>query len=86
AADCSFMLAIPIKVAATGLDLFKSAANLSRGDAGFFAVGFLVSFVVAWLAVKTFLKVLERVKLSPFAWYRFAVAAVFGLYFFYFMR
>ncbi|MGA9753390.1 MAG: undecaprenyl-diphosphate phosphatase [Acidobacteriota bacterium] len=82
AADFSFMLAVPVMVAATGLDLFKSASSLPSSDVGMFAVGFLVSFVVGWLAVVWFLRLLVRVKLTPFAYYRFVVAAAFGLYFF----
>lgn len=82
AADFSFILAVPMMAGATTLDMYKSASALSAHDAALFAVGFVVSFFVAWLAVATFLKILERVKLSPFAYYRFGVAAVFGLYLF----
>ena len=82
AADFSFMLAVPLMVAASGLDLVKSAGLLHREDAGVFAVGFAVSFVVAWAAVVVFLRLLERLRLAPFAWYRFAAAGVFALYFF----
>jgi undecaprenyl-diphosphatase len=82
AADFSFLLAVPVMAAATSLDLYKSWHALSASDAGVFAVGFVVSFLVAWAAVAAFLKFLERVKLSPFAWYRFAVAGAFGFYFF----
>ncbi|MGH7853847.1 MAG: undecaprenyl-diphosphate phosphatase, partial [Candidatus Binatia bacterium] len=39
--------------------------------------GFLVSFVVALLAVKGFVRFLERGKLTPFAWYRIIVAPIF---------
>lgn len=82
AADFSFILAVPMMAGATSLDLYKSLGTLTASDFTFFAIGFIVSFLVAWLAVATFLKVLERVKLSPFAYYRFGVAAVFGLYLF----
>ncbi|MFZ2959837.1 MAG: undecaprenyl-diphosphate phosphatase [Candidatus Ozemobacteraceae bacterium] len=75
-ADFSFLLAIPMMVAASVLDVFKSREALSLALAGPFATGFFVSFVVAWLAVVSFLRFLESVKLSPFAWYRFALAAV----------
>jgi undecaprenyl-diphosphatase len=82
AADFSFMLAVPVMVAASGLDLIKSAGALHRDDVVLFAVGFAVSFVVAWAAVVTFLRLLERIRLAPFAWYRFAAAGIFALYFF----
>lgn len=35
-----------------------------------FAVGFITSFIVAMLAVVTFLKLLEKIGLKPFAYYR----------------
>jgi undecaprenyl-diphosphatase len=80
AADFSFLIAIPMMVAASGYDMLKSYKYLSVDDIGFFAVGFIVSFVVALLAVVTFLKLLERVKLTPFAIYRFIVAALFWMF------
>ncbi|HEX3016096.1 MAG TPA: undecaprenyl-diphosphate phosphatase [Desulfobacteria bacterium] len=80
AAEFSFLVAIPIMVAASGLDLLSAIKDhlLHAADLGFFAVGFVISFVVAWLAVVWFLKLLERVKLTPFAIYRFIVALVYG--------
>lgn len=83
AADFSFLIAIPMMVAATGLDLYKSLDHLSADDIPFFATGFMVSLIVALLAVVSFLKLLERVKLAPFAYYRFGLAAVFWLYMYY---
>lgn len=79
AADFSFLIAIPIMFAASGYDLLKSYKYLSVSDIPFFAVGFVVSLIVALLAVITFLKLLQKVKLTPFAYYRFIVAALFWL-------
>lgn len=80
AADFSFLMAIPIMFAASGYDLLKSYEYLSMDDLGFFAAGFITAFVVAWLAIVTFLKLLNKVKLSPFAYYRFVLAAVFWFF------
>ncbi|SFJ35475.1 undecaprenyl-diphosphatase [Paenibacillus sp. UNC496MF] len=80
ATNFSFLIAIPMMIAASGYELLKSYDTLTRSDLGFFATGFVVAFVVALLAVLTFLKWLERLKLAPFAYYRFALAAVFLLY------
>ncbi|RKP58183.1 undecaprenyl-diphosphate phosphatase [Cohnella endophytica] len=76
----SFLIAIPMMVAASGYELLKSYSTLTSSDIGFFAIGFIVAFVVALLAVITFLKLLERFKLAPFAYYRFALAIVFLAY------
>jgi undecaprenyl-diphosphatase len=80
AAEFSFLLAVPVMIAATGLDLVKSRELLGRADIGPFAVGFVVAFIVAWLAVVAFLRLLQRWKLTPFAVYRFVVAALFALW------
>ncbi|MFF2907815.1 undecaprenyl-diphosphate phosphatase [Paenibacillus sp. NPDC057934] len=80
ATNFSFLIAIPMMVAASGYELLKSYQSLTAADASFFITGFLVSFVVALLAVITFLKLLERLKLAPFAYYRFGLAAVFAIY------
>jgi len=83
AADFSFFIAIPIMTVATGYELLDNIGNFHSDDVGFFATGFIVSFIVAWLVIVTFLKVLQRVKLKYFAWYRFAVAI---LFYFFIMR
>lgn len=82
AAEFSFLLAVPMMVAATGLDLAKSWQVIAVQNIPYFLLGFAVAFVAAWLAVAGFLRFLERVRLAPFAWYRFAAAALFGAYFF----
>lgn len=80
AAEFSFLLAIPMMVAASGKDLWSSRELLSMSAAGVFAIGFFVSFVVVWLAVVSFMCFLNTTRLTPFAWYRFALAAAFGIY------
>jgi undecaprenyl-diphosphatase len=80
ATNFSFLIAIPMMVAASGYELLKSYDTLSSADIGWFAIGFVVAFTVALIAVITFLKLLERFKLAPFAYYRFALAGVFLIY------
>lgn len=79
-ANFSFLIAIPMMVAASGYELLKSYKTLTIDDLGFFVTGFVVAFIVALLAIVTFLKLLEKLKLSHFAYYRFLVAAVFWLF------
>ncbi|WP_206424306.1 undecaprenyl-diphosphate phosphatase [Cohnella candidum] len=81
AADFSFFIAIPIMTAATGYELLDSLDQFRNGtlDIGFLLTGFVVSFLVAWIVVVAFLKVLQKIKLKYFAWYRFALAALFFL-------
>ena len=74
ATEYSFLAAVPVMIAAVSYDLFKEWRLLSFSDFGFFAVGFLVSFVCAAVAVKTFIALVQRWTLAPYAWYRIAIA------------
>lgn len=76
AAEYSFIAAVPIMFAATGYDLLKSWRIFTPDDFTVLAVGFAVSFVAAWAAVKVFIALLSRLTLRPFAWYRLALAPV----------
>ncbi|BCJ87021.1 undecaprenyl-diphosphate phosphatase [Effusibacillus dendaii] len=81
ASEFSFIIAVPMMIAASGLDLLKSYKTLSADDLTFFAVGFVVSFIVALLAVFSFLKLVSKVRLTGFAYYRFVLAALFWIFF-----
>lgn len=76
AAEYSFVAAVPIMFAATGYDMLSSWRLFSPDDFLILAVGFGVSFVSAWVAVKGFIALLGRLTLRPFAWYRLALAPV----------
>lgn len=74
AAEYSFVAAVPIMVAATGYDMLKSYHLFSADDLVFLSVGFGVSFLSAWVAVKAFISLVGRMTFRPFAWYRLALA------------
>jgi undecaprenyl-diphosphatase len=76
ATEYSFLAAVPVMIAATSYDLYKAWGNLSGSDFWFFTVGFVVSFVVAAVAVKTFITLVQRWSLAPYAWYRLAIAPI----------
>ncbi|OXM83266.1 undecaprenyl-diphosphate phosphatase [Paenibacillus rigui] len=79
AADFTFMISVPVMLGATVLDLYDSR-DLLTGDALLlFLIGFITAFVVAMLAVVTFLNLIKRLKLEWFAIYRFVLAIVFYL-------
>ncbi|EOE6854659.1 undecaprenyl-diphosphate phosphatase [Cronobacter sakazakii] len=75
ASEFSFLLAVPMMMGATALDLYKSMGFLTVADLPMFAVGFVTAFVVALVAIKTFLHIIKRISFIPFAIYRFIVAA-----------
>lgn len=82
ASEFSFLLAVPMMAGATALDLYKSMAHLSTADIPMFAVGFFTAFLVALVAIKTFLQLIKRISFIPFAIYRFIIATVVYLVFF----
>lgn len=75
ASEFSFLLAVPMMIGATVLDLYKSWGFLSMADFPMFAVGFVMAFFVALIAIKGFLHIIKRISFIPFAVYRFIVAA-----------
>lgn len=70
AAEYSFIAAVPLIVGAAGYDLLKSLSLFSAADLPFFAVGTALAFVSAVVAIKTFIRLLGRISLRPFAVYR----------------
>ena len=74
AAEYSFLAAVPIMVAATGLSLLSAADSLTKADIPFFAIGTAVSFFAALAAIKILVGLISRISFRPFAWYRLAVA------------
>jgi undecaprenyl-diphosphatase len=77
AAEFSFLIAVPIMCIATGYEMVKMRDLFALGDMMQFAVGFVVSFIVALITVKAFVLFLGRGSLAPFAWYRIIVAPIF---------
>jgi undecaprenyl-diphosphatase len=78
--EFSFMLAVPTMLAASGLELLKSRSALA-GNYPVLAVGFVVSFLTAIAAIKSFLGYLKQHDFAAFGWYRIALAVVYFLVF-----
>lgn len=76
AADFTFIMAVPIMMGASFVSLFKNWEHVRQDDLAFYIVGFVSAFVFALISIKFFLKLLERVKLTPFAIYRLVLAAI----------
>src|SRR5512134_3130944 len=76
ATEFSFFLAVPTLIAAGGYDLYKHRALFDAGDLGPFSVGFIVSFVFAFLCVRWLLRYIATHDFSAFAWYRIAFGVV----------
>lgn len=74
ATEYSFVAAVPIMIAATCFDLYKHWKLFEASDFVFVALGFVVSFVFAAIAVKSFIALVQKWSLAPYAWYRIAIA------------
>lgn len=72
AAEFSFFLAIPTMFAATLYDVYKNRDLFSTDDLALFAVGSLVSFISAFLAVRGLIRFISKHDFTVFAWYRIA--------------
>ena len=72
AAEFSFLLAIPVMFAATGLDLWENRHLLSGSEALIFAIGFVVAFASALVVVRWLIRFVSHRSFVPFAWYRIA--------------
>ena len=70
AAEFSFLLAVPMMGAATGYDLLKSIHLLTWHDACVIFVGFVTAFFVAWGSIVWFMRMLQKIPLRAFAYYR----------------
>jgi undecaprenyl-diphosphatase len=76
ATEFSFFLAIPTLVGAGAYSLYKERALLSMADLPLFAVGFVLSFISAWMCVRWLLRYISTHSFTPFAWYRIAFGIV----------
>lgn len=79
AADFTFIMAVPIMAGASLVSVLSNFDELSMDHIGFYAVGFISSFVFALLSIKFFLALISKVKLMPFAIYRLVLAAVLSI-------
>ncbi len=76
AADFTFIMAVPIMAGASLISLVKNWEYFTLDALPFFIVGFISAFVFALLSIRFFLKLIDRIKLVPFAIYRLVLAAV----------
>ncbi len=84
AAEFSFFLAVPTMFAATAkklLDFYKEGHAITGDEIKLLAIGNVVAFIVALLAIRSFITFLQRKGFVLFGWYRIIVGAIIiGLY------
>ena len=75
--EYSFLIAVPTMLAATGLELIKGIGATTSSQFEMLALGLIVSFVVALVAIKTFIGFIKNHKFTGFGVYRILVSIVF---------
>jgi undecaprenyl-diphosphatase len=73
AAEFSFFLAVPTMFAAAGYKLVQNYEAISTDDLGILLLGNVVAFLVAIVAIKTFINLLTRYGFKYFGYYRIVV-------------
>jgi undecaprenyl-diphosphatase len=84
AAEFSFFLAVPTMVAATGkklLDFYKHIGLPSGDEIKLLALGNIIAFVVALVAIKFFIRFLTKHGFKLFGWYRIIAGGIIILLF-----
>ncbi|MFZ0241175.1 MAG: undecaprenyl-diphosphate phosphatase [Desulfobacterales bacterium] len=86
ATEFSFLVGIPTMLAAGGLKIFRALHHPPTGaapeDWGMVLLGFLVSAVVSFIAVKWLLTYIQSHTFSIFGWYRIALAVAIFFFFY----
>lgn len=83
ATEFSFLVGIPTMFAASGLELFEfiEEHGVASSELDDIVVGFVVSAVVAFIAVKWLLRYIQTHSFVPFAWYRLVFGVGLLVYF-----
>jgi undecaprenyl-diphosphatase len=80
ATEFCFLVGIPTMLAASGLKIFKALHHLPAGTSpehwGLVLLGFLVSAIVSFLAVKWLLRYIQTHTFTAFGWYRIGLGIV----------
>ena len=76
AARFSFLLSIPVIVLAGGLEGLKLIRSNETVEWGALALGVVISAVSAYLCIRLFIALLQRVGMAPFVIYRLVLGAV----------
>jgi undecaprenyl-diphosphatase len=79
AAEFSFFLAVPTMFAATVKklwDFHKDGYTITGGEIKLLLIGNVIAFIIAMIAIKSFIAFLERKGFKLFGWYRIVVGGI----------
>jgi undecaprenyl-diphosphatase len=84
AAEFSFFLAVPTMFAATAkklMDFYKEGISLQKDEINLLIFGNIIAFIVALIAIKSFIGFLTQYGFKSFGWYRIIVGGILILLF-----
>lgn len=76
AAEFSFFLAVPTMFAATAYKLLKNYKSIDAGNINILIIGNIVAFIVAMIAIKSFIAFLTKYGFKVFGYYRIFLGAI----------
>jgi len=76
AAEFSFFLAVPTMAAASAYKLLKDYKHINTENIGILIIGNIVAFIVAMIAIKTFITFLQKHGFKVFGWYRIIIGLI----------
>ncbi|MDX1352617.1 MAG: undecaprenyl-diphosphate phosphatase [Thiomicrorhabdus sp.] len=80
-AEFSFLLALPVLAAASGLDLLKNYSEFANSSWLPLIVGFIMAYIVAYLTMSLFLRFLDKFTFNAFGIYRIVFGVVLLIWF-----
>jgi undecaprenyl-diphosphatase len=83
AAEFSFFLAVPTMAAASGYKLLENYKAINVDNIGILLFGNLVAFIVAFIAIKSFIAFLTKYGFKVFGYYRIIVGSIILILWFY---
>ncbi len=76
AAEFSFFLAVPTMFAASGYKLLKNHEAITSNNIGILIFGNVIAFIVALIAIKSFIAILTKFGFKYFGYYRIIIGLI----------
>ncbi|QCI16903.1 undecaprenyl-diphosphate phosphatase [Buchnera aphidicola (Aphis helianthi)] len=74
AIDFSFITSIPLTIGASCLDLIKNINNINISYIPYYLSAFFISLIISLLSINKLIKILNKISLNFFGFYRFILA------------
>lgn len=74
--EFSFLLAVPTMLSAAVYDIYKSGFSFSQSEWGTIFIGFVVSFITAYLVIRWLLEYIRKHTFKVFGWYRVVLGLI----------